>query len=160
VPISIFCTVKTDSLIDSLLVSAACPAHSAVQLSFISHCRVTACQLFCHLRQNLRPSPHPDRIRSRGPAAPLHDLHIISIITREFLQVKQIVISYLVASKDLCISKPLLIRRPNHSSSLQCTLSSSLKWSSKSPPAASAASSSLTLSSAAFTSRRTLAESR
>ena len=54
----------------------------------------------------------------------------------------------------------VLTRPPDHSSSLQCTLSSSLKWSSKSSSATTEASSTFALSSAAFDSRRMLAASR
>jgi hypothetical protein len=151
--------VKKIYLACSFLISAACPASNAVQLNSVCHCRVTACQLFCHPRQKLRPSP-PDRFRG-GFLSTICDLHIISIITREILWACQkLSFLYLVDSNVLCVYRPVLTRRPIHSSSLQCTLSSSLKWSSRLSSANWEASSRFTLSSAACNSRRMLAESR
>lgn len=107
-----------------------------------------------------RSYDRPDRFR--GPAAPLHDLRIVSIITRQVLHAKQIVVLYLVKSDSLCVRvfMSLPTRLPNYSPSLQCTLSSSLKWSSKSSSPTTEASSTFALSSAAFDSRRMLAASR
>jgi hypothetical protein len=139
----------------SLPNSLCCSAQLRLSLPSHSVPAVLSPQTKLTTESSSRPNPIPGPSGS-SPRFAYHLHHHSRISSSQ----TKVVILYLVASEDLCISKPLLIRRPNHSSSLQCTLSSSLKWSSKSSPAASEASSSFTLSSAAFNSRRTLAESR